>query len=500
MGRPAKASKKALTLSEAVSMYYEDPLGFVMFAWPWGVKSGPLENSPGPDENQIDFLDRFGKLIRARRFNGRDPVAPIRMSRASAHGTGKSTLLALICWFILSTRPRSIGTMTAGTFQQLEERTWADAQHWGRMCVTAPWFNIQASGIFSVDPQLREHWKVTPKTALEARAQSFAGQHAATSTSWFAFDEASEVPEGVWTTSYGGLTDGEPMFFAMGQMLRNSGEFFNVTFGDARKNWDYGVIDGRTSAFTNKSLIEEWRNEWGEDSDRWRVRVLGLPPKSSELQFIGQGLVDEARNRDHKPLLDEPLIWGYDAANGGQGLHAFAARRGLDAASIPPIFLPGDADRDRVVAVATDLMRDRTPGRKAAAMFGDQAFGSVILERLRNLGYTNVFEVNFGATQTPDPTKCFNMRAYMWDQMREFLHLGSIPNEPKLYQQLTGPGFHHRSGRLVLESKEEMKQRGVESPHWADALALTWAGKVAIPAPPKKMQRPPSHDRYLVWA
>ena len=52
------------------------------------------------------------------------------------------------------------------------------------------------------------------------------------STSWYLFDEASEVPDKVFQTAYGGLTDGEPMFFAWGQPVRNTGEFYRICFGD----------------------------------------------------------------------------------------------------------------------------------------------------------------------------------------------------------------------------------------------------------------------------
>jgi hypothetical protein len=483
-------------LANEVSNYYANPLGFVLSMFPWGEEGGPLASAKGPDKNQREFLKSLGKHVRERKFDGSTPVAPIRMSVSSCHGSGKSTMGAWIAWWILSTRPMSIGTVSAGTYQQLEERTWADIMHWGRMCKTAHWFDIQANGIFSNDPKLAEKWKITPKTSIEARAQAFAGQHAATSTSWFLFDEASEIPETVWTTAYGGLTDGEPMMFAWGQMIRNAGEFYNVCFGDASTRWDSRVFDGRDSAFTNKQLIEEWREEYGDDSDWYRVRVLGLPPRASELQFIGQDLIDGARRRDHIALADEPLIWGYDAANGGLAHHCFWARRGLDAKSIPPIFLPGDTPRDTVVAKAVDLLTGATTGVRAAAMFGDQAFGSVILERVRQMGYTNVFEVNFGST-SPDP-KCLNVRALIWMRMREWMRLGAIPDNEKLTRPFMDPGFHHRSGKLVLESKQDMAKRRVKSPDGPDALAATFFQTVA-PQAVQRQSRPQAAANRYSW-
>lgn len=454
---------------ELARRFKHDPLGFVMMEWAWGMP-GPLEHSIGPDALQKQFLLDLGKHVSGNNFDGHTPVPPVMMSVSSANGTGKSSLGAMIAWWIMITRPMSIGTVTAGNFQQLEERTWADIMYWGRIAKHGSWFDIQKSGIYHKTPEFREKWKCNPKTAKAENAQSFAGQHARTSTSWMLFDESSEVPDPNWKAGYSCMTDGEPIFLAWGQMLKNYGEFYDVTFGRAATRWDTRIWDGRASAFTNKQTIKDWEEDWGEDSDYFRVHVLGLPPRASALQFIGQELVDEARERDHKPLLDEPLVVGYDAANGGLARHMFCFRRGLDAKSIPPISLPGDTPRNVVVAKAAEIMSDRSPGRKVAALFGDQAFGAVILERLRNSGFTNVFEVNFG--ETSYNKHYLNMRSQMWGDMKEWLRLGAIPDDEKLAQQFFAPGFHDRNGKLVLESKQDMAKRKVKSPDYPDSLCF----------------------------
>jgi hypothetical protein len=298
------------------------------------------------------------------------------------------------------------------------------------------------------------------------------------------------VPDPNWLAGYSCLTDGEPMFFAWGQMLKSYGEFYKVTFGSSAARWDTRIWDGRESAFTNKQTIKDWEDDWGEDSDFYRVHVLGLAPRASALQFIGQELVDGARRREHRPLLDEPLVVGYDAANGGMARHMFVFRRGLDAKSIPPVSLPGDTPRDAVVAKAAEIMSDRSHGRRVTALFGDQAFGSVIIERLRSSGFTNCFEVNFG--ETSFDKHYLNMRSQMWATMKEWLRLGAIADDEKLAQQFFGPGFHDRNGKLVLESKQDMAKRKVKSPDYADGLALTFARKVA---PPPLTSAPPPPSR-----
>ena len=477
-----------LMLAEEVANCYADPLRFVLFAYPWG-EPGPLERETGPDDNQREFLSSLGEEVRKRKFDGANPVMPIQMAETSGHGTGKSAMGAWIGDWIRSTRPHSIGTVTAGTYTQLEEKTWSAMLYWSKLCITAHWFDIQASGIFH--KKYPDTWKVTPQTCKEQNAQSFAGQHARSSTSWYLFDEASEVPDEVWRTAYGGLTDGEPMFFAWGQPVRNTGEFYSVCFGDKKERWNHRRVDSRTSRFTNKTLIQQWIQDYGENSDFVKVRVFGLPPSASELQYIDKGRIEQARVRTVAALQDDPLIAGFDVSGGGRAWNVIRFRRGLDGkpADMAPIRIPGEADPERSqrVGICAELLKDRRPGRQIAAMFVDSAFGAPIVVRLKALGFTNVHEVNFGGA-SPD-AHALNMRAYMWSKAKEWMLLGALPNDNELCAQLALPGYHiNNSGKLVIESKQSIQERGEASPDDGDAFCLTFAQSVAVP---KKAAPPP---------
>jgi hypothetical protein len=81
-------------------------------------------------------------------------------------------------------------------------------------------------------------------------------------------------------------------------------------------------------------------------------------------------------------------------------------------------------------------------------MFIDMAFGSPIYERLRALGYNNVFETNFGLVHTPDHTKA-NMRACMWDKVKDWLLHGAIETDEKMAADPTGPGHHINRSNLL---------------------------------------------------
>jgi len=471
------ASPVDVELAEQVAQFYADPLGFVNFAFPWKTPHTPLAEEPGPDPIQTQILQDLGREVAKRRFNGQAPVAPILMAASSGHGTGKSTLGGMIACWILSTRPYSIGTVTANTYPQLESRTWAAIQKWMRMSITAHWFHIRAAGIYSRTSP--EDWKCVAQTCKEENAQSFAGQHARTSTSWYMYDEASHIPDGIWDVAQGGLTDGEPMWFAWGQPARKSGRFYEICFGRHRDRWNVRCIDSRSSRFTNKATIDQWIADYGEDSDFVRVRVKGIAPRAGDLQFIDQDRVDAAKVRAAASFPDDPLIAGFDVSGGGQAWNIVWFRRGLDARSIPPIAIPGEHSQERsaILAKLTEILTDKRPGHRVSMMFVDSAYGAPYVERLRTR-FDNIQEVNFGAP-SPDRHQA-NMRAYMWERMKTWLERGAIPaDDVVLETDLTAPGSHlNRSDQLVIEPKDAMAKRGVASPDRGDALALTFAAHV----------------------
>jgi hypothetical protein len=153
--------KQSLYLAIVVSQYIYDPLRFVFDFYPWG-EPGELENETGPDENQAAFLQDLGAEVRKRSFDGSTPVMPILMAMNSGHGTGKSAMGAWIADWILCSRPRSIGTVTAGTYTQLETRTWAAIRRWTKLCLAGGWFDIGASTI--KHKHYPETWKIVAQT------------------------------------------------------------------------------------------------------------------------------------------------------------------------------------------------------------------------------------------------------------------------------------------------------------------------------------------------
>jgi hypothetical protein len=276
----ASAIHPDLQIAQIIDETYDDPLGFVQLAYPWR-EPGELAGFAGPDQWQSAFLEDLGAAVRARGFDGIHAVSPIRMATASGHGIGKSTLVAWIVDWIMSTRPNCQGTITANTYTQLETKTWAAIQKWTRMCVTGAWF--QATGTRLYHRQYPQTWFCSAQSCREENSEAFAGQHAVSSTSFYLFDEASAIPDKIFEVAEGGLTDGEPMIFAFGNPTRAGGKFHRVTFGSERDRWNHRSIDSRICMLPNKAQIAEWIEDYGEDSDFVRVRVRGLPPRAGDM-------------------------------------------------------------------------------------------------------------------------------------------------------------------------------------------------------------------------
>jgi hypothetical protein len=495
----ATLSNPQLKLARQISEFYADPLGFVRFAYPWG-EPGPLEDYNGPDTWQIETLLSIGAEVRKRRFDGHTPVAPIRMATASGHGIGKSALVAWLVDWIMSTRPYAQGTVTANTYTQLSTKTWARVKFWTKLCITGHWFTLNNDKMYRNG--YGDSWFCTPQTCDKDNSEAFAGQHAANSTSFYIADEASSIPDETFEVMEGGLTDGEPMIYAFGNATRNQGKFHRVIFGSERGSWIHRSIDSRNCKMSNKELIQEWIDLWGADSDFVRVRVLGIPPRASEAQFIDMERIHEAQKRPAIVLKDEPLIVGVDMAWGGDDDNVIRFRRGLDARSIKPIRIKGEFTRspDVMVGRLGEILTKDYDGHKVSQMFVDSAgIAGPVVHRLNQLGHRNVSEINFMA-DSPD-MKYANMRAFMWGKVRDWLLKGSIDGEHRggvncdhcqLEADLSGPGFTHNTKvQVLLEDKAHMKKRGVDSPDDGDALALTFARPVLI-----KSQAKPKYDEF----
>lgn len=481
-------------LAQQMAEFYDNPLGFVLWSFEWSLDPAlsvvPLPEpyslmfscAHGPELWACETFEEIGRQIRERRFDGARAVDAIRMATASGHGISKSATTAMLVNFIMSTRPNARGVLTASTATQLESKTWAEVQKWARRCITGHWWNITTGkGAMRMTHRERpESWRCDAQTAREENAESFAGLHAADSTPFIILDEASGVPDTIFETAQGGLTDGEPMMFAFGNPTRNTG-WFHGAFNAQRHRWTTRQIDSRTVQITNKNQIAQWVEDFGEDSDFVKVRVRGVFPSASSLQFISRELVDDAARRELPSSRNETIVLGVDPARFGDDRSVIWTRAGRDARTWPPIRLRGVDTMTLAARVTEHVNFLRGAGHRVIVNVDGGGVGGGVIDRLRSIGL-DVNEVQFGG-RAMDSRKYANRRAEIWGTMRDWLAGGAIPEDEELATDLTAVEYgFNANDQIALERKESMKARGLASPDDGDALAITFAVPVPMPA------------------
>lgn len=471
-------AEQNFSLEDEIAQFYDDPLGFVLYAFPWSETGTLLEEAEGPRRWQWEFLEQWGEEIKKRGFDGITPCEPIQFSFASGHGIGKSALSAWITLFIMSTRPYSKGVVTATTSPQLRTKTWAEVGKWKKLCITGHWFKYNNShgNMNLTQIEHPDTWRVDAQTSREENSESFAGLHAASSTPWYLFDEASGVPDKIFEVSEGGLTDGEPMRFMFGNPTKTTG-YFRKTFGALRHRFITRQIDSRTVRGTNKDLFDAWAKDYGEDSDFFRIRVLGQFPRASSLQFISNELAEEAARRTDFRDEKAPIVIGVDVARYGDDASVIYVRQGRDGRK-HGFKMYRELDSIQLAGRVAEYIDQLKPSK--VFVDGTGGYGSGVVDQLNANGYSRVVDdIQFGAKPI-DMDIYFNKRAEMYGLMKEWLKTGLIPDEQALIDDLTGVEYGFaKENKIQLEKKEDMKRRGLASPDISDALALTFAFPVS---------------------
>jgi hypothetical protein len=466
-------------LAEAIADTHLSPLRYVQLAFGWG--EGELTGFPGPDPWQKELLLDIEAKLKA------DPDAPIFEAVASGHGVGKSAVTAWLILWAMSTRPHLSGVVTANTLPQLSTKTWRELAVWHKRAINAHWFKWTATRFFHVAHP--ETWFVAAIPNTEHNSESFAGLHARYVL--VIYDEASAIPDSIWEVSYGAMTTPGAIWCAFGNPTRNSGAFRRC-FGAERSRWAVRQVDARKSALTNKAFLQSLVDEYGEDHDFVRVRVKGEFPRASSTQFIASDKVDAARARqvETRVFSAYPKVLGVDVARFGNDESVIQFRQG------PMVFDPrpfAGVDTMQLVSFVAEAYLEHRPAYIAVDGTG---VGGGVVDRLRQLPEIKcpIVDVQFGA-QARDTKAYANTRTELWGRMRDWLAGEvSLPDYRKLLDDLVAVeyGYNQRM-QLQLERKQDMKARGLASPDYGDALAITFADSAATTA---ARYTPPAPKRW----
>lgn len=458
----------------------DNPLAFVMFAYPWGVKGTPLEHFTGPRKWQREVLTAMAEHIKAN--GGKVDFDVLRLAVSSGRGIGKSALVSWITDWMLSTRIGSTTIISANSESQLRSITWAELTKWLAMSINSHWFEVSATRLMPakwltelVERDLKKgtrYWGVEGRLWSAENPDAYAGVHNFDGV-MVIFDEASGIDDSIWAVTSGFFTENTPNRFwlAFSNPRRNTGYFYEA-FNSKRDFWATKIVDARTVEGTDKQVYEQIIAEYGPDSSQAHVEVYGQFPNEGDDQFISIGVVDAAMKR--QPYKDEtaPIVIGVDPARFGADATVIAVRQGRDIVKL--IRHRGD-DTMTVVGHVIDAIEEFKP---TLVNIDEGGLGAGVVDRLKEQRY-KIRGVNFG-NKAKNPIMYGNKRAEIWGEMRDWLKSASVPNDRFLKSDLISPKMKPDSrGTIYLESKKDMKARGLASPDAADAIALTFAFPVA---------------------
>ncbi len=399
----------------------------------------------------------------------KDSSLPKRFAVRSGHGIGKTAFMAWLDKWFMATRVNPRLVTTANTENQLSTKTWPELAKWNRQSKDGTWFEWSATKF--VLKSAKETWFSSSIPWTRDRSEAFAGTHA--KSVMLKFDEASAIDDVIWEVAEGSMTTEDCWWFVFGNPTRNTGRFAEC-WGKYRHRWHLMEIDSRNVSIADQEQIGRWIEDEGEDSDFVRVRVRGLPPISSMLEFIGAGDVEKCVKYQPEGYESSPKVWGVDIARFGDNKNVVIERQGRACRVVATWF---GIDGMQTASRLAELIQNENPD----AVFMDEGgVGGPVLDRVRVLCGDKVIGVNFGS-KANDEKKYFNRRAEMWGTAREAIRAGTqIPDVKELKADLCGPLYSFSpKEQIKLERKEDMQKRGLASPDYGDGYVLTYAMPVS---------------------
>lgn len=464
-------------------------------------------------------------------------IAPsgAKVSVRAGHGTGKTTALAIIIWWHLECFDYCKIPCTAPTASQLRLVLWselnktlrrADEQASKDGLAKAFWlsnlFKITQDRIY--DPSPQSEWFAVARTARREQPDALQGFHASNvditaddtavqrastgettdhdTSLLFVVDESSGVPDEIFEVAEGALSSEGSRLILVGNPVRNTGFFARSHRENAR---DFTPLHFSTSdsPLVPASYREGLVRRYGEGSNVVRVRADGEFPKQDDDVLIAFEWTEAAYERE--PYADDgsKRILGVDPARFGDDRTVFVLRAGKQ---IKHIEVHSKDDTMVTAGRALAIARKFNVDAIHVDVIGIGAGVVDRLEELRNKEHEfNIVPVNVADAATLKPVtndKRGNMipgekfgrqdmipkamKEYLWLEMCEWF----ANDEPSLVDANVDWGDHAKdlsaecstvrykfdsSGKIVIESKDELKKRDVRSPDIAEALACTFS-------------------------
>jgi phage terminase large subunit len=315
------------------------------------------------------------------------------------------------------------------------------------------------------------------RTSRRENPESLAGFHSPHML--FVVEEASGVPNVIFETASGALSTPGAKIIMAGNPTRSDGYFYDAFHSD-RDKWHCITVSCEEGDYVDPKFIDEMAAKYGAESNVFRVRVLGEFPTQSDDVLLPLHLVEEAVTRDVEAGPTTPVVWGLDVARFGGDRSALAKRQGN--VLVEPIKTWQNKDLMELAGIVLSEYDAVPYSKRPIAIYIDAiGLGAGLADRLREL---DMPAVAVSVSETASLKDRFNrLRDELFWSAREWFEARDckIPSDDTLIAELTGIRYKYLStGKLKVESKDEMKRRGQRSPDVADAFVLSFAGQGAV--------------------
>lgn len=399
-----------------------------------------------------------------------------RVAIKSGHGVGKTAFLSwTVLWWLCTHYPCKVA-VTANTAHQLSDVLWTEIDKWARKL--PPFFKDQLD--FKTDKialkGATDSFAVA-RTSRKENPEALQGFHS--ENMLFICEEASGIPDVVFQVGEGAMSTAGAKTVMCGNPTRSDG-FFYEAFHGSREHWATMTVSCTDATTVSEQFLESMASKYGEESNIYRVRVLGEFPTQSDDVLLPLNLVEDAIKRDIEASPNTPVVWGIDVARMGGDRSAIAKRQGNVLIEKIKTYQNKDLMELSGIVLAE---YDATPYQlRPRAMYIDAiGLGAGLADRLREL---DMPAVAISVSETASLKDRFNrLRDELFWNAREWFEARDckIPEDNTLVQELTSVRYKYLSnGKLKIESKDEMKRRGQRSPDVADAFVLSFAHQGAV--------------------
>jgi hypothetical protein len=434
-------------------------------------------------------------------------LSSTRTAVKSANGCGKSAVVAdLITWIVATGEPaETLCIVSAPTLSQIEKVIFAYLKVNKGLAPSLPG-RITETLAWKLDGEHGSEFLVFGKRPSDQDiVSSFQGTR---KRNTFVFlDEAGGLPQDMFTAAEAVATGAGSRILAIGNPDRRGTEFHRI-FTDPKlsQDWSLHTIsafdlptftgevvypdqvkqEGLLSGLTSVDWVNHKKRAWGEDSARYKSKVMGEFPDEADNTFFSQVVIDRAYETEIED--DEAVrpILGLDVARFGADENVLYINRAGRVRLVDKWSKVDLIETARRVHEVAQSCMARIVNVDVNGVGGGVVDALVRLDEFGDAVY-DVGAIN-GSHGSPDSARWTNARAWHYDTFREALADGGVDldfEDTQLRDELISQTYKFsQRGSITMTSKDEMRKSGLSSPDSLDAAILSFINHETVETVP----------------